>query len=363
MMKPAEPRRTPKLSAERAAGGLVQTVPEAGLLSPERRTQLLRWYEQMLLIRRFEEAAAEMYTRARIGGYLHLNIGEEATVVGTIDSLGPQDYIVSNYREHGHAIARGVDPKNVMAELFGKETGVSKGRGGSMHIADFSKHFMGGYGIVGGSIPLAIGIGLACQYRGNDGVVMSIFGEGATNIGAFNESANLAELWHLPVIFLCVNNLYAMGKRIEEDSAVTEIWRKACAYDMAAERVDGMDILAVYETMTRAVDRARQEHRPTLIEAVTYRFRGHSMADAGTYRTSEEIDEWRRRDPIVSFRDKLEHNDLMDAAQANEIDARVERDVEDAVTFAEESPFPPVSSLYDDVYCESGEMQEDGKGA
>lgn len=363
MMKPAEPRRTPKLSAERAAGGLVQTVPEAGLLSPERRTQLLHWYEQMLQIRRFEEAAAEMYTRARIGGYLHLNIGEEATVVGTIDALGPQDYIVSNYREHGHAIARGVDPKNVMAELFGKETGVSKGRGGSMHIADFSKHFMGGYGIVGGSIPLAIGIGLACQYRGNDGVVMSIFGEGATNIGAFNESANLAELWHLPVIFLCVNNLYAMGKRIEEDSAVTEIWRKACAYDMAAERVDGMDILAVYETMTRAVDRARQEHRPTLIEAVTYRFRGHSMADAGTYRTSEEIDEWRRRDPIVSFRDKLEHNDLMDAAQANEIDARVERDVEDAVTFAEESPFPPVSSLYDDVYCEPGEMQEDGKGA
>lgn len=363
MMKPAEPRRTPQLSAERAAGGLVQTVPGAGLLSPERRTQLLHWYEQMLLIRRFEEAAAEMYTRARIGGYLHLNIGEEATVVGSIGALGPQDYIVSNYREHGHAIARGVDPKNVMAELFGKETGVSKGRGGSMHIADFSKHFMGGYGIVGGSIPLAIGIGLACQYRGNDGVVMSIFGEGATNIGAFNESANLAELWHLPVIFLCVNNLYAMGKRIEEDSAVTEIWRKACAYDMAAERVDGMDILAVYEAMSRAVDRARQEHRPTLIEAVTYRFRGHSMADAGTYRTPEEIDEWRGRDPIVSFRDKLEHNDLLDAAQANEIDARVERDVEDAVAFAEESPFPPVSSLYDDVYCEPGQMQEDGKGA
>src|SRR5579872_4798912 len=228
MMKPAEPRRTPQLSAERAAGGLVQTVTGAGLLSPERRTELLRWYEQMLLIRRFEEAAAEMYTRARIGGYLHLNIGEEATVVGSIDALGPQDYIVSNYREHGHAITRGVDPKRVMAELFGKETGVSKGRGGSMHIADFSKHFMGGYGIVGGSIPLAVGMGLACQYRSTDAVVLSIFGEGATNIGAFNESANLAELWHLPVIFLCVKNLYAMGKRVEEDSAVTEIWRKAC---------------------------------------------------------------------------------------------------------------------------------------
>ncbi|MGH2460558.1 MAG: pyruvate dehydrogenase (acetyl-transferring) E1 component subunit alpha [Chloroflexota bacterium] len=363
MMKPAEPRRTPQLSAERAAGGLVQTIPGAGLLSPERRTQLLQWYEQMLLIRHFEEAAAEMYTRARIGGYLHLNIGEEATVVGSIDALEPRDYIVSNYREHGHAIARGVDPKRIMAELFGKATGVSKGRGGSMHIADFAQHFMGGYGIVGGSIPLAIGIGLACQYRANDGVVMSIFGEGATNIGAFHESANLAELWHLPVVFLCANNLYAMGKRIEEDSAVTEVWRKACAYDMAAERVDGMDILAVYEAMTRAVDRARQEHRPTLVEAVTYRYRGHSMADAGTYRTTEEIEEWRRRDPIVAFRDKLEHSGLLDPSQAREIDARAEREAEDAVKFAEESPFPPVSSLYDDVYCVPGEMTKDGKGA
>lgn len=363
MMKPAEPRRTPQLSAERAAGGLVQTAPGAGLLSPERRTQLLRWYEQMLLIRRFEETAAEMYTRAKIGGYLHLNIGEEATVVGSIDALQPKDYIVSSYREHGHAIARGVDPRKVMAELFGKETGVSKGRGGSMHIADFSKHFMGGYGIVGGSIPLAVGIGVASQYRSSGAVVMSIFGEGATNIGAFNESANLAELWNLPVVFLCVNNLYAMGKRIEEDSAVTEIWRKACAYDMAAERVDGMDILAVYEATTRAVDRARQEHRPTLLEAVTYRYRGHSMADAGTYRTAEEIEEWRMRDPIVSFRGKLEHAGLMNLTQADKIQEKVDRDVEDAVAFAEESPFPPVESLYEYVYCEPGEMQEDGTGA
>jgi pyruvate dehydrogenase E1 component alpha subunit len=363
MMKPAEPRRTPQLSAERAAGGLVQTAPGAGLLSPERRTQLLRWYEQMMLIRRFEEAAAEMYTRAKIGGYLHLNIGEEATVVGSIDALQPQDYVFSNYREHGHAIARGVDPKRVMAELFGKETGTCKGRGGSMHIFDIDKHFMGGYAIVGGAIPLAIGAALAIQYRSSDAVVMSIFGEGATNIGAFHEAANLAELWHLPVVLLCVNNLYAMGKRVEEDSAVTEMWRKACAYDMAAERVDGMDILAVYEATTRAVDLARQEHRPTFLEAVTYRYRGHSMADAGTYRTTEEIEEWRRRDPIVIFREKLENAGLIDASQVQEIEERVDREVEDAVRFAEESPFPPVSSLYEYVYCESGEMQEDGKGA
>lgn len=363
MMKPAEPRRTPHLSAERAAGGLVQTAPGAGLLSPERRAQLLRWYEQMLLIRRFEEAAAEMYTRAKIGGYLHLNIGEEATVVGSIDALQPQDYIFSNYREHGHAIARGVPAKNVMAELFGKVTGTSKGRGGSMHIFDIERHFMGGYAIVGGALPLAVGVGLAIDYRGSDAVVVSIFGEGATNIGAFNESLNLAQLWRLPVVFLCVNNLYAMGKRVEEDSAVPEMWRKACAYDMAAERVDGMDVLAVHEAMARAVDRARQQHLPTLLEAVTYRFRGHSMADAGTYRTAEEIEEWRRRDPIASFREKLEDAGLMNATEAQEIEARVEREVDEAVTFAEESPFPPVSSLYDYVYCESGETEEERKGA
>ncbi len=363
MMKPAEPRRAPHLSAERAAGGLVQTAPGAGLLSPERRTQLLRWYEQMLLIRRFEEAAAEMYTRAKIGGYLHLNIGEEATVVGAIDALEPQDYIFSNYREHGHAIARGVDPRKIMAELFGKETGTSKGRGGSMHIFDIDKHFMGGYAIVGGAIPLAIGAALAIQYRSSDAVVLSIFGEGATNIGAFHEAANLAELWHLPVVMLCVNNLYAMGKRVEEDSAVTEMWRKACAYDMAAERVDGMDILAVHEATTRAVDRARHEHRPTLLEAVTYRYRGHSMADAGAYRTAEEIEEWRRRDPIVSFQQKLEEAGLIDAAQREQIEARVEQEVAEAVRFAEESPFPQVSSLYDYVYCEPGHTQEAGTGA
>jgi pyruvate dehydrogenase E1 component alpha subunit len=301
-----------------------------------------------------------MYTRARIGGYLHLNIGEEATVVGALDALSPQDYVVSNYREHGHAIARGVDPKAVMAELFGKATGVSKGRGGSMHIFDMSKRFLGGYGIVGGAIPLATGVGMAMRYRDSDAVVVSVFGEGATNIGAFHESLNLAALWDLPVVFLCVNNLYAMGKRIDEDSAVTEIWRKACAYDIASERVDGMDLLAVHEAMTRAVDLARQEHRPSLVEAVTYRFRGHSMADAGRYRTSEEVELWRRRDPIEAFHLRLERANLIDPDQTQQIRADVERIVTEAVQFAEESPFPALSTLYDDVYCESGKGGEAG---
>jgi pyruvate dehydrogenase E1 component alpha subunit len=358
MMKPAEPRRAPRLSTEQAVGALTHTAAGTGLLTPDRKSELLHWYNQMLLIRQFEETAAEMYTRAKIGGYLHLNVGEEATVVGAIAALRPEDYIVSNYREHGHAIARGVAPKLIMAELFGKATGISKGRGGSMHLADADKHFLGGYGIVGASLPLAVGAALASQYRDSTAVTMSLFGEGATNIGTFHESMNLASLWNLPLVFLCVNNLYAMGKRVDEDSAVKEIWRKACAYDMAAERVDGMDILAVYEATTRAVDRARQEHRPTLLEAMTYRYRTHSMADVGRYRTAEEVEQWRRRDPILTFRQKLEKAGLLDAAQAQAIAAEVDQTVREAVRFAEASPFPEASTLYDYVYCPSDHHQE-----
>ncbi len=362
MMKPAEPRRAAPISPDRAGAGLIQTSPpEAGMLTPERRTQLVEWYHQMVLIRQFEEAAAEMYTRARIGGYLHLNVGEEATVVGAIHALDSQDYVVSNYREHGHAIARGVEPKRVMAELFGKATGSSKGRGGSMHIFDMDKRFLGGYGIVGGAMPLAVGVGLAQQYRGTDIIVMCIFGEGATNIGAFHESMNLAALWNLPVVFLCVNNMYAMGKRVDEDSAVTEIWRKAYAYDMASERVDGMDILKVHDSIAKAADRARSEHRPTLVEAVTYRFRGHSMADPGRYRTSDEVEAWRRRDPIVAFREQLESAGLITRAEADQIQTDVEREVEECIRFSEESPFPAISTLYDDVSSESGHSPEAGR--
>jgi pyruvate dehydrogenase E1 component alpha subunit len=202
---------------------------------------------------------------------------------------------------------------------------------------------------------------MASQYRGDDSVVMSVFGEGATNIGYFHESLNLAQLWNLPVVFLCVNNLYAMGKRVDEDSSVTEMWKKAAAYDMAAERVDGMDILAVYDATTRAVDRARQEHQPTLLETVTYRYRGHSMADAGRYRTAEEIELWRRRDPIVTFRDQLRRAGLMDDALAKKLDAEAERTVAEVVEFAEKSPHPALSTLYDDVYWEPGDGRENGR--
>ncbi|HLH71644.1 MAG TPA: pyruvate dehydrogenase (acetyl-transferring) E1 component subunit alpha [Chloroflexota bacterium] len=362
MVKPTEPRRMSRSASGQLTDGPVLDTSTADLLTPQRRSQYLHWYEQMLLIRRFEEAAAEMYTRAKIGGYLHLNIGEEATVVGSMAALEPQDYVFSNYREHGHAIARGIEPKRIMAELFGKETGTCKGRGGSMHIFDAEKHFMGGYGIVGGALPLAVGAGYALEYQKSAAIVMTIFGEGATNIGSFHESLNMAELWKLPIVFLCVNNLYAMGKPVAEESAVTEIWRKACAYDMAGERVDGMDILAVYEATTRAVDRARQEHRPTLLEAVTYRYRGHSMADAGLiYRTTAEIEEWRRRDPIAAFRHNLESAGLAKAGDFDRIEKRVEQVVSDALEFAEQSPFPALATLDDDVYCERS-AEGEGRG-
>lgn len=358
MMKPAEPSPAPHPAPERAAGGYAAINPGDELLTVKRRDELVHWWEQMLLIRLFEEACAEQYTRARIGGYLHLNVGEEASVVGAIAALGPDDYVFSNYREHGHAIARGVDPRRIMAELFGKATGIVKGRGGSMHIFDSEKHFMGGYAIVGASIPLAVGAGLAIRYRDSSAVVMSIFGEGATNIGAFHESMNLAELWKLPIVFICTNNLYAMGKKVEEDSAVTEIWKKARAYDMAAERVDGMDLLAVHAATARAIDRARREHRPYFLETLTYRYRTHSMADAGRYRTADEVDQWRHYDPIVTFRAKLERAGLLPSDEADQIEQQTEQRVAECVRFAEESPFPDLSTLYDDVYCGPDPRQE-----
>ena len=282
--------------------------------------ELRRWYHLMLLIRRFEEKAGEMYTRARIGGYTHLNIGEEATVVGAITALRPDDPIFSNYREHGHALARGIDPKPIMAELFGKETGVVKGRGGSMHIFDAQHHFYGGYAIVGGPIALATGAALAMDYLRSDRVVACIFGEGSTNIGYFYESLNMAALWQLPVVYLFVNNQYAMGAPVHQDSAVPEIYRKACAFDITGERVDGMDVIAVHQAMQRAVQRARQERRPTLLESVCYRYRGHSMADPARYRTAEELKQWLARDPLPSFQRRLTEAGLLGDEEAARIE-------------------------------------------
>ncbi len=313
---------------------------------------LLRLYREMLLIRRFEEKTAEMYQAAKIGGFCHLNIGEEATIVGAISALRPKDYVYSTYREHGHAIAKGIDPRAVMAELFGKETGTSHGRGGSMHLFSQEHRFYGGYAIVGQALPIACGSAYAINYQGTDEVVMSIFGDGATNIGAFHESLNVAKLWHLPIVFVCVNNLYGMGTAVNRASAVTEIWKKACAYDMTGERVDGMDVLAVRRITDQLVAQAREQHEPSLLECVTYRYRGHSMSDPDTYRGKDEIKEWQTRDAIQNLGDHMKGQKMVSDEQLQRFDDEVTAQVDEAVKFAEESPEPDPKDLYRDVYAD-----------
>ena len=324
--------------------------PAKGALTDK--ANLLKLYREMLLIRRFEEKTAEMYQAAKIGGFCHLNIGEEATIVGTISALRPQDYVYSTYREHGHAIAKGIDPKAVMAELFGKETGTSHGRGGSMHLFSQENRFYGGYAIVGQALPIACGSAYAINYEEKDEVVMSIFGDGATNIGAFHESLNVAKLWHLPIVFVCVNNLYGMGTSVSRASAVTEIWKKACAYDMTGERVDGMDVLAVRRITDQLVAQARDKHEPSLLECVTYRYRGHSMSDPDNYRGKDEIKEWQTRDAILSLGEYMKKQKMLDDPEILKIDEEVTAQVEDAVKFAEESPEPDPKDLYRDVYAD-----------
>ena len=330
---------------QRAAEGRTKTV-----LSDK--DSLLKLYREMLLIRRFEEKTAEMYQAAKIGGFCHLNIGEEATIVGTISALQPKDYVYSTYREHGHALAKGIDPRAVMAELFGKETGTSHGRGGSMHLFSQEHRFYGGYAIVGQALPIACGSGYAINYQGINEVVMSIFGDGATNIGAFHEALNVAKLWHLPIVFVCVNNLYGMGTAVSRASAVTEIWKKACAYDMTGERVDGMDILAVRRITDQLVAQAREQHEPSLLECVTYRYRGHSMSDPDTYRGKEEIKEWQTRDGILSLGEYLKKQKMVNDQELQKIDEEITAQVEEAVKFAEESPDPDPKDLYRDVYAD-----------
>ena len=316
------------------------------------KASLLKLYREMLLIRRFEEKTAEMYQAAKIGGFCHLNIGEEATIVGTISALRPTDYVYSTYREHGHAIAKGVDPNAVMAELFGKETGTSRGRGGSMHLFSQEHRFYGGYAIVGQSLPIACGSAYAINYEEKDEVVMSIFGDGATNIGAFHESLNVAKLWHLPIVFVCVNNLYGMGTAVSRASAVTEIWKKACAYDMTGERVDGMDVLAVRRITDQLVAQAREKHEPSLLECVTYRYRGHSMSDPDTYRGKDEVKEWQSRDGILSLADYMKKQKMLDDQELQRIDEEITAQAEAAVKFADESPEPDPKDLYRDVYAD-----------
>src|SRR4051794_41046368 len=277
------------------------------------------WLEAMLLIRRFEERAGQQYANSNVGGFLHLAIGEESTIVGAVRAMRDEDYLISTYRSHGHALARGTDPKRVMAELFGRATGVSGGRGGSMHMFDGEKRFMGGYGIVGGNLPLAAGIALSSDYLDRDEVTVCVFGDGAANQGTFGETLNLAALWHLPVVFMVTNNQFGMGTSLERHSAETDLHRRGEGFGVPGLRCDGMDVIDTYEVMSEAIRRAR-EKRPVLVEAVTYRFRGHSMADPEEYRTKEQVEEWRKRDPIGNFTTFLAQHGVLDEGEAEELD-------------------------------------------
>jgi len=331
------------------ATATAQPAKDETLLELQRR--MLR---QMLLVRRFEEKAAEAYALGKIGGFCHLYIGQEAVAAGSLAALRDDDYVIGSYREHGQALVRGVPANAVMAELFGKATGCSRGKGGSMHLFDAGRRFMGGHGIVGGHIPLAAGLGFAIKYRGGDQVCLCYFGEAAVNIGAFHEALNMASVWKLPIIFCCENNRYGMGTAFERVAAVTDVVEHACSYDMAAELVNGMDALAVYGATERAAERARKTGHPTLLEVRTYRFMGHSMSDPlhGVYRTKEEVEEQKKRDPISQLALKLKEEGALDDAALDALDAEVRAVVEAAVQFADQSPDPDLAELTSHVLVE-----------
>jgi pyruvate dehydrogenase E1 component alpha subunit len=320
-------------------------------LSKDAQVELLR---KMLLGRRFEERCAEMYALQKIGGFCHLAIGQEAVSVGAMSTLEPDDYIFCSYRDHVHALVKGSDPGRVMAELFGRDGGLSRGKGGSMHLFDVEHGMLGGHAIVGGHIPLATGTAFASKYQGKPQVTLCFFGEAAVNIGAFHESLNMAALWKLPCIYIVENNRYGMGTAIERASAIYDVAQRACAYDMASETVDGMDVLAVREVVGRAVALARRESMPTLIEARCYRFMGHSMSDPvhGHYRTKEEVEEQKLKDPVRRYFQRISGEGLVDQKDFEAMDAEIRTIVDAAVQFAENSPEPPASALYEDVYSE-----------
>ena len=302
----------------------------------------------MMLIRRFEERAGEMYTKGKIRGFLHLYIGEEACAVGALNALAEQDRVITHYRDHGHAIARGIDPKRIMAELYGRATGTSKGRGGSMHIFDSEANFYGGHAIVAGHMPVATGLGLASVLEGDDAVTMCIFGDGAVGEGEFHESLNLSALWKAPVIWFCENNLYGMGVKLS-DSLNTDIHRLAGAYQIPTARCDGMDVLAVYETTKAAVVRSRAGDGPVFIEADTYRFRGHSMADPELYREKSEVEAERARDPIKRLRAQMDEMGLLKVGDFDALTDQIEGEVREALDFAEASPEPSISTLFEHI--------------
>lgn len=331
------------------------TAVDPDPLAAESAEVLRGYYAQMALIRAFELRASEMYQRALVGGYCHLNLGEEATVVGLMAALEARDYLFTTYRDHGYALARGLPVGPVMAELFGKTTGVSGGRGGSMHLFDEKRRLLGGYGIVGGQIPPATGAALALTYRGEPGpdaeAVMCLLGDGATNIGSFHESLNLAALWRLPIVYVIVNNGLGMATPVEGASAEPDLYKRGCSYRIPGERVDGDDVLAVREAARAALTRARVERQPVLLEAVCVRLRGHSVVDPARYRSREETDRLRELDPVPAFRSQLLAAGVLDEDAARGIDEDAEKQVGDAVRFASESPDPDPDQLFRYAYA------------
>lgn len=339
---------TPETAAAQRAQG------RASERRADPKPELLAMYREMLLIRRFEEAAGRVYTEGKIGGFCHLYIGQEAVAIGVRRAIDPEkDYLVNAYRDHGHALAWGTPPGVVMAELYGKATGAVKGKGGSMHLFDAARHNYGGHGIVGGQIPLAAGVAFSQRYQKKDGVVVCLFGDAAVNIGAFHESLNMAAVWKLPVVFVCENNRYGMGTAIERTSAVAEVWRRASAYDIRGEAVDGMDVVAMRDAIARAAAECRpRDGKPVLLEARTYRYRGHSMADPATYRTRDELDREKRRDPLDVLLGRMRAAGAdVSQQELEKLEADVAREVEEAVRFAEQSPDPEPGAIWDDVYA------------
>jgi len=316
------------------------------------KTEQLELYRQMVLIRRLEERGAELYQQGKIGGFMHLYIGQEAVCTGLIAARQPNDRVITAYRDHGVAISCGIHPNLVIAELMGKATGTSKGKGGSMHMADTEKNFWGGHAIVGAHLPIAMGMALGDSYGGRKNVTICMFGDGATNIGFFHEAVNMSKVWNLPVLWVCENNVYGMGTAVQRASAVSSIATKALGYDMPSARADGMDVMKVYEASQQAIETVRGGNGPFLLELTTYRFRGHSMGDPERYRKAEEVKKWEESDPIGMYRRFLVEKKVAGAKALDDMDEKAMREVDAAVQFAEASPEPSPESLYEDVYAD-----------
>ena len=319
------------------------------------REKLLTMYRKMVLIRRFEERAGQQYGLGKIAGFCHLYIGQEAVVVGAVEATRPDDFMLTGYRDHGHALARDAHAGMVMAELFGRTGGYSKGKGGSMHLFDIEHYFYGGYGIVGGQIPLAAGMAFASRYRNDDRITLCFFGDAAANQGSFHETLNMASKWKLPVLYICENNRYGMGTAFERVSAESDIYKRAPAYDMRGEVVDGMDVREVYELIKDCAGEVRSKKKPVLVEARTYRYRGHSMADPATYRTKGEVEQYRHNDPIPKLREQILKDKSAGEQELDRIDAEVKKVVDEAIRFADQSPEPSLDELWVDTIVEPGE--------